>query len=630
MNMQWLPPMADFKQALRDATSADAPPARLHRLAGLARHRLSYLEMLQLDRALAQAMPASPTPIPGFTALRLSLLSTHTVDHLLPGMRVAALRHRLLLTTHVGTYGQYRQELLDPDSALHRFKPDVVVLALAAREFLAGIEIGATREAAEAALRGAMADLQEVWRAAAPASVIQQTFLDTAEPLFGNYDTSVPATPAALTLRLNQLLADAVATSGINLLDISRAAARDGLDAWHDIGRWLQAKMEISPAAVDAYGEQLARILAAQRGLSRKCLVLDLDNTLWGGVIGDDGLSGIVLGEGSAAGEAHLALQRHAAQLARRGIILAVCSKNEMAIAEEVFARHPDMHLRRDDIACFIANWEPKAGNLREIARRLNIGLDSLVFVDDNPVERAAIRAELPEVAVPELPADASLYVRCLADAGYFEAAGFTQEDRQRSGQYLANAARDSAQQSCRSTGDFLQSLNMRLQCGRARDVDLPRVAQLINKTNQFNLTTRRHSQEAVAAFANDAAGAVLQFRLTDRFGDNGLVSVLILRPVPGAADALEIDTWVMSCRVFGRELEFEAMNVAVETARALGARRLLGRYLPTAKNDVVKTLYDRLGFQPSAAAADADGGTHWILALEQYQTRPTPIERSA
>ena len=243
----------------------------------------------------------------------------------------------------------------------------------------------------------------------------------------------------------------------------------------------------------------LARVIAAQRGLSKKCLVLDLDNTLWGGVIGDDGPEGIILGEGTGTGEAHLALQRYARQLRERGVILAVCSKNDPAVAEAVFRDHPEMLLKLTDIAAFVANWEDKAVNLRRIAEQLNIGIDSLVFVDDNPAERARIRQSLPMVAVPELPADAGQYVRCLADAGYFESVAFTADDSRRGEQYSANASREAFRESSQNMDDFLRGLDMSVTFGPFQTVDLTRVAQLIGKTNQFNPTTRRYSLEDVS-----------------------------------------------------------------------------------------------------------------------------------
>lgn len=400
---------------------------------------------------------------------------------------------------------------------------------------------------------------------------------------------------------------------------------RDGLQAWFDAARWLQARMQIAPAAVPAYGEHAARILAALRGHSRKCLVLDLDNTLWGGVIGDDGLEGIVLGQGNAAGEAYLALQGYAKQLTQRGIILAVCSKNDPDIAQQVFRDHPDMILRREDIACFIANWEPKEGNLRRIAQELNIGLDSLVFVDDNPAERAHIRQALPMVAVPELPEDPASFVSCVEQAGYFEAVAFTDEDRQRARQYAGNQERDALLQASADPGSFLASLSMRMRAGPAQAVDLPRVAQLIGKTNQFNLTTRRYTLEAVAAMARDPAATILQFRLEDRFGDNGLVSAMILLPAKDQPDVLDIDTWVMSCRVFGRQLEHAVLNIAAATARSRGVSHLRGTFIPTAKNGVVRELFQALGFQ-AVARPGLEGATHWALDLQHYQPYTTHI----
>jgi FkbH-like protein len=357
--------------------------------------------------------------------------------------------------------------------------------------------------------------------------------------------------------------------------------------------------------------------------------VLDLDNTLWGGVIGDDGLEGIVLGEGSAAGEAHLALQRYAKQLKERGVILAVCSKNDAGIAEAVFHKHPEMLLRRSDMAAFVANWDDKAENLRAIAARLNIGIDSLVFVDDNPVERARIRQNLPMIAVPELPEDAAGYVRCLADAGYFEAVAFTSEDRHRAEQYAANAEREALQESAQSMDEFLRGLKMSIMFGPFTNVDHARVVQLINKTNQFNTTTRRYSSEEIANLTKQPDALTLQFRLLDRFGDNGLVSAMILRPSSGQEDVLQIDNWVMSCRVFGRQLEFEVMNIVVESARQRGAKGLIADYIATSKNKVISGLYPSLGFAAVNETAPTNGATRWFLNLANYILRDSQIMRA-
>jgi FkbH-like protein len=437
----------------------------------------------------------------------------------------------------------------------------------------------------------------------------------------------VPGAPARVVESLNDTLAQAVVDDGVSLLDITRCSARGGIDAWFDVARWLQGKIEIAPQAAPVYGDIVARVIAAQRGQSRKCLVLDLDNTLWGGVIGDVGLENIVLGEGSAVGEAHRALQQYAKSLKERGILLAVCSKNETTTAEAVFDSHPEMVLKRADITAFVANWADKAENLKSIAEQLNIGLDSLVFVDDNPVERARVRESLPMVAVPELPADPAHYVRCIADAGYFEAIAFTEEDRQRVGQYAANIERETLRSSLQSMDDFLRGLEMSVGYGPVKPVDLVRAAQLINKTNQFNTTTRRMTNEELSKLAAAAHYVTLQFRLIDRFGDNGLVSIMILCQDQTEPEVFDVVNWVMSCRVFGRQLEDEAMNIVVEILRARGARSLRGEIIATKKNAVISELYRNLGFsrRPGPAAADT---TSWQMNLDEYVSRPTSINR--
>jgi FkbH-like protein len=624
--MNWLPIARDFRDDLRAALDQAKPTDALEGLASLAACRLGFLETVQLDRALARL---GLKEAPRFLPVRLAILASSTSDHLPPAIRLAGLRRKLLIDVHAGTYGQYRQDLLDPASTLHRFQPQAVLFSLTAREAIAGIALTATAAEVDNGIARFTAELRSLWRKAreiGDAAVIQQTFIDVSEPVFGGYDRIVPGAPATIIARLNDQVCEAAARDGVLILDVARASQRDGIDAWFDVGRWLQGKLEIAPQAAPLYGDLAARILAALWGLSKKCLVLDLDNTLWGGVIGDDGLDGIVLGEGSAAGEAHLALQRYAKQLKNRGVILAVCSKNDAKIAEVAFRDHPEMVLRRSDIAAFQANWDDKAQNLKAIASRLNIGVDSLVFVDDNPVERARVRQSLPMVAVPEMPDDPAHYVRSLADAGYFEAVAFTADDRSRAEQYAANAEREALLETAESMDDFLRGLKMTAVYGPFTAVDHARVVQLINKTNQFNTTTRRYAGHEIARVMEDPKAVTLQFRLLDRAGDNGLVSTMILRPTRADDEVLEIENWVMSCRVFGRELEFEAMNIAVDAARERGVRALVADYIPTAKNDVISKLYPSLGFTEVAQPASAKGTTRWRLHLADYVSRDTHI----
>ncbi len=356
---------------------------------------------------------------------------------------------------------------------------------------------------------------------------------------------------------------------------------------------WHRAKQELALAATPMYRELVARLIAAKQGRSFMCLVLELDITVWGGVVGDDGLEGLVLGLGSALGEAFVALQDYARELSRRGVILAVCSKNDEANAVEPFEKHPEMVLRRGDIACFVANWTDKAANIRTIAQELNIGLDALVFIDDNPFERALVRRELPMVAVPEVSDDPTSFPRAIADAGYFEALAVTDDDRARSSQYQANRQREALKSTTTDLPSYLRSLEMQLIWRRFDQIGLQRTVQLINKTNQFNLTTRRYNWGELAEAVRGGFGRC--YRLADRFGDNGIISVVAVAR-DSDADA-RIDLWLMSCRVLGRKVEEAILADIATRACALGARRLVGEYSPTAKNALVRGLYPRLGF---------------------------------
>jgi FkbH-like protein len=624
----WLPVALDFHGDLRAALKLRDPAGRLEQLSSLAQYRLDFQETLQLGQALDRLTLESNSAL---LSVRLAVLASSTIGHLRPAIRVAGLRRRMLIDVYSGAYGQYRQDILDTASLLHSFAPQVILFSLSARDTIATVPMTATATEVNGTIAQSVGEIRLLWRKAREtfnASIIQQTFLDTTETIFGSYDRLVPGAPTQVIAKLNDQLSEAASQDAVTLLDVARASEREGIDTWFDTGHWLQSKMEIAPQSAALYGDMVARVLAAQRGLSKKCLVFDLDNTLWGGVVGDDGLEGIVLGEGSAVGEAHLALQRYAKQLKERGVILAVCSKNDPEIAETAFRDHPEMHLRRSDIAAFIANWDDKRENLERIAAKLNIGIDSLVFVDDNPAERARIRQSLPMVSVPELPNDPADYVRCLADAGYFEAVTFTPEDQQRTAQYVANAERADLLGSSQSMADFLSSLKMSVSYGAFTPVDLARITQLINKTNQFNPTTRRYTAEQIAAFASAPDVVTLQFRLVDRFGDNGLVSTMILRSDPATPGSLMIDTWVMSCRVFGRELEFEAMTIAVEEVSRRGVQTIYAEYIPTSKNSVVKDLFSNLGFRRTNDPNVAGDVTRWSLNLSDYIRRETHIAR--
>lgn len=619
--LYWLPTVPDWRDRLR--ALPDEPLAAWEQAVALANARISFVQTNSLDAALRARVAAPPAGL-ATKPVRLAVLGSATLTHLLPAIRVGGLRRGIWIDTYEGDFGQYMQELAEPPAALRDFAPTAILLALDAHHLTAGLSAGMSAADADAAIAAALDRIRLAWRQARDTfrcPVIHQAALPLHLPLLGHNEHRLPGSPARALARLNAALRDAADADGVDILALDERAALDGLLAWHKPALWHHAKQEVSPAAAPLYGDLLARLLAAQQGRAAKCLVLDLDNTLWGGVIGDDGLEGIALGQGSPLGEAFVAVQRHARDLTQRGVILAVCSKNDEANALEPFDKHPDMLLRRADIAAFVANWSDKPGNLRAIAAELNIGLDALVFLDDNPMERDLVRRELPMVAVPELSDDPTDYPRTLADAGYFEGLSVTAEDRARAAQYQGNKQREALKASATDLPSYLRGLEMQLVWQRFDRLGLQRIVQLINKSNQFNLTTRRYAEADVLAVMDDPAAFGLQLRLLDRFGDNGVIAIVIGRM---RGTACEIDTWLMSCRVLGRQVEPTTLNLVAAEAARLGAKRLVGVYVPTKKNGMVKDHYARLGF--TVMEQGADGGSRAVLDLASFVPAETFI----
>jgi FkbH-like protein len=520
--------------------------------------------------------------------------------------------------TYAGGYGQYWQELDDRTSDLHRFAPNVVLLALDAFHLAAGVDARSSVEDAEAAEREIIQRLLSCWRLAREhfgCFVITQLALPVHPPLLGSNEHRLAGSAAWFVERLNDEIRRCADAEGVAILALDARAARDGLSAWHSSVLWHHAKQEVTPVAAQMYGELAMRLVAAARGRSYKALVLDLDDTIWGGTVGEDQVEGLTLGQGSALGEAFAGFQQYARDLSWRGVMLAVCSKNDEKNALAPFQRHPEMVLKRSDIASFVANWDDKPANLRAVAAELNIGLDALVFIDDNPFERELVRRELPMVAVPELSDDPATFAQTVADAGYFEALTVTREDRARTVQMQSNSERARLKASSTDLESYLRSLQMRLLWRRFDRADLARTVQLINKTNQFNLTSRRYGEADLLRIIDDGRTFGIQLRLIDRFGDNGIIAIVIGRFLDGA-DVL-IDTWLMSCRVLGRQVERSTLDLVAAIAKGFGAARLVGQYIPSAKNGMVKDHYIRLGF--TALDAGQDDSTSYGLDLSDF-----------
>ena len=625
IDLDWLPaPQPDFRVALRaleqdlDRDAVDL----FERVVALATAALDEPQLSRLGR-LAARLREQGAPA-GFSAARMALIGDGTLSLCCAPIAGTGLRHGLLLDVIEGGYNNALQEALDISSQLHTAGLDFVVLACDRR--ILGLDLTAPdAAAAEERVSAAFERLRltvERLRPSVASAFLVQTVVPPLESLFGSFDRIEAGSSFAMVEALNRRIAEWAAAGEVVLLDVARLAQAVGLEVWDDPDQWNASKLSFSPSAIPLYADLVARTLAAIRGRSRKCLVLDLDNTLWGGVIGDDGVAGIQLGQGSAGGEAFVRIQRMALELRSRGVVLAVCSKNEDDIARLPFREHPEMVLKEEHIAVFQANWTDKAANLRAIAEALNIGVDALVLLDDNPAERLQVRAELPLTAVPELPEDPALYPRVLAAAGYFEAVGFSAEDRERAAYYQANAQRAQALSATANLDDYLASLEMTCTIALVDPLSRPRVAQLINKSNQFNLTTRRYAEREVEMAEGDPARHAIQVRLSDRFGDNGIISVVI---ADKRAESWEIDTWLMSCRVLGRRVPEAVLAHLVSAARKSGAREIVGRYIPTPKNRIVADHYRGLGFSPVETLAD--GQSLWRLELDGYAPPELPMQ---
>jgi FkbH-like protein len=525
--------------------------------------------------------------------IKIALLSSSTTGLLRSVLELLFLRDGLEAEFYEPAFGTYVQELLLPDSGLKRFQANFVLLLLSWRDL--GLS---TIAADESECNRAISWVKDLWRAALdslPGKIIQLTFTPPAfDP--GHSLSSLMRYGRSRTIRkINEALYEAALDRAI-LIDSERiGAAWKGV--WEDPLMWSSAKIYPAPAVLPAVGEQIASCIRAEMGLSRKLLVLDLDNTLWGGVIGEDGLNGIRLGPPSALGERYQEFQRYLKDLKERGVLLALASKNNPQDAMDALRRHPSAVLRCEDFVSLKINWEDKATNIRRIASELRLGLDSFVFLDDNPAERSAVRRELPEVLVPEISGEPAESIAALERGLYFQALRLTEEDRVRNASYFANS-KQAEISSIGSMDDYLSELSMHIEYGPVDAETIIRVTQLINKTNQFNLTTKRYTEEQVQSRMTSPAYWCRWYRLKDRFADHGLIGVLMAETGVGV---WKVDTWLMSCRVIGREVESFMFRDLVLNARSAGAKQIAARYIPTAKNDLVAQLLPRFGFSAGA-----------------------------
>jgi FkbH-like protein len=566
---------------------------------------------------------------PNLLSTRISILGGSTTTEVKSMLELFLLAQGIRPTFYESGYNRYYEDISFENPDLWNFKPDIVLVHTTWHNVSQFPELLESETEVELRVRREMARFESFWEkihTRLGAVIIQNNFdLPRLRPL-GNLEASQSFGRVNFLMKLNAEFASYARKHARFIInDIHYLSAQVGLTEWLGNTYWYGFHMALSPTATVALARNVTAIVTSIYGKSKKCLVLDLDNTLWGGIIGDDGLQNLVLGSDHPVGAAFRDFQQYVKDLQRRGIILAVCSKNDPENAKEGFS-HPDSVLKLEDFAAFKTNWDPKPKNIREIAEELNIGLDSMVFVDDNPAERAFVAEQLPEVAVPDVGSDVSLFAEILERERYFEVDKLVQEDLNRAAFYNSNAQRKVAESSFGDYGEFLGSLEMTAEIGPFLPVYLERITQLINKTNQFNLTTRRYTSAEVEAVAQDPGFVTLYGRLTDKFGDNGLVSVLIGHVL---ADTVELDVWLMSCRVLNREMELAMFDALVEQCQARGIRKIVGIYIPSKKNGMVAGHYGSLGF--SRMDGSSEGRQLWFYeAPSTYAPKTRHIRRLA
>jgi FkbH-like protein len=563
--------------------------------------------------------------LPYLRSAKIAVLSTSTPDLLVPLIQLACFRDGINAQLYVAPYGSAQQEVLNPGSGLYAFQPSFVINLLNWRD----ANLTDFDQQPEITTDGVLNDLTAFWNqltSQQACHIIQANFDLPAIDPNGYLSKSLPAGRASILNKINLRLFENT-PAAVSILDLDGISANYGKQRWSDAKYWHLAKQHPATGALPLLANNITALIRNKVGLTKKVLVLDLDNTLWGGVIGEEGINHIELGAPSARGEAFQAFQSYLRSLKERGILLAVCSKNNHEDAQQPFLEHDGSILKLEDFAIFVANWQDKASNIRQIAETLSLGLDSFVFIDDNPIERELVKKELPEVAVPEMPPEPSDYIQIIDQQLYFQSTSLSAEDIDRHQSYQAKAKIESLKTSSASIEEFLTGLQMTAEVGEFNDSVLSRVVQLIGKTNQFNLTTPRYTEEQVVKMINSPDYWTQYIKLKDKYTDHGIIGLNIAKKQTD--NQWEIDTWLMSCRVIGRSVENLMLDLLVKNLQHKGCTKLYGSYIPTRKNAMVADLYKKLGFQSDdnieLATSNPDGSSYIlkfndiILPINQY-----------
>lgn len=552
--------------------------------------------------------------------IKVAVLGDNATQFLVQAIRATGYDYGFNISIFEADFNQIERQVFDQTSELYEFKPEIVILFQSSHKLLGKYNKMPIEDYSELADKqiDLISNLYSTITENLNARVIYYNYTEINDAVFGNYANKTPSSFLFQIRKLNfKLMEFASNETNFFICDLATIQNSFGKKNVFHTSIYVNTDMVLSTEVLPAIASITLDLIASMNGKIKKCLVLDLDNTMWGGIIGDDGIENIQLGN-LGIGKAFSEFQYWVKKLKNRGIILAVCSKNTESVAKEPFEKHPDMVIRLEDIAVFVANWENKADNIRYIQSVLNIGFDSMVFLDDNPFERNLVRENISEITIPELPEDPADYLEYLYELNLFETVSFSNEDIERTKLYKVEAERTITQKSFTNEDDFLKSLNMLSVVEPFNKYNTPRVAQLSQRSNQFNLRTVRYLESDIEKLSNSPDFHTFCFTLEDKFGDNGLICVIILNQESN--DTLFIDTWFMSCRVLKRGMENFVLNTISEYANNKNFKYLKGEFIPTAKNDMVKNHYENLGFIQS--------DTSWILDVSQTNNRVNYIKQ--
>lgn len=567
----------------------------------------------ELKRNLKKDMGSLP-------GIKVALLGDTATQFLATAIRGEGYERGYNVDLFEAEYSQVERQILDPTSDCHGFGAKYTVVFQSSHKFLERHSLSNPASQMKTADER-LSFVRDVCETV-DGKIVYFNYPEIGDSVFGSYANKVQSSFLYQIRKLNLGLMELSREyPNLFICDLSELQAKYGRDCFFDSSVYVSTEMILSIDALPMVASRTMDIICALEGKFKKCLILDLDNTIWGGVVGDDGWENIQIGHGLGIGKAFTEFQQWIRKLRNRGIIVCVCSKNDEDKAREPFDKNPEMVLRHDDIAVFVANWSNKADNIRTIQRILNIGFDSMVFIDDNPFERNMVRENIQGITVPEMPEDPGDYLEYLYSLNLFETASYSSADKDRTVQYQVESQRVKASKSFTNEADFLKSLDMVSEVTGFDSFNTPRVAQLSQRSNQFNLRTIRYTEDEIRALGNDKRHKCFSFTLSDKFGDNGLICVVILERQD--EETLFIDTWFMSCRVLKRGMENFTLNTIVRYARENGFRRIIGEYIPTAKNSMVKDHYPSLGFKRLAG----EDSCLFELSVSQYSDKECYIQ---